>query len=205
MLSYCEVLRKRGILYDTVDRIIQHITDRECDRRRLLESVLWINGVIIDLVSHGWTIYRATELFFIGLFSKLSTCEAKLTSFPDALSLFYLTRFQNDENSRSILEHFKTDEFVKHDYSDCLRPEYTISGLIAYLLDPCSATANKLSYGYRSDNKRIIDARVSGLVKYAPPLVTPRIACQNQSRAYIKFMLFLRAPPSLQLILISRS
>ena len=65
LLSYCEVLRKRGVPYRTVDRIIQPITSREIDRRRLLSSALWVNGVIVHLVSHGWTVYRATELFFI--------------------------------------------------------------------------------------------------------------------------------------------
>ena len=69
LLSYCEVLRKRGIPYEDVDRIIQHITNaREWDRRRLLDSALWINKIIVELVGHGWTIYRATELFFIGIY-----------------------------------------------------------------------------------------------------------------------------------------
>ena len=158
LLSYCEVLRKRDVPYDTIDRIIQHIAGRERDRRRLLDSALWINGVVVDLVSHGWTIYRATELFFIGVLSKLSTCEAILTSFPDALSIFYLTRIHNDEK-QSILKHLKTDEYTKHDYSDCLRPEYTIPGLIASLLDECSVTANKLSYGFRSNNKGYVNKK----------------------------------------------
>ena len=151
LLSYCQVLRKRGVSYETVDRIMQHVAGREYDRRRLLESALWINGLIIALVSSGWTIYRATELFFLGLFSKLPNYEAGLTSFLDALSVSQLTQIHNDENSRSILEHLKTDEFVKHDYSDCLRPEYTIPGLIATLLDACNQTANRISYGSRSD------------------------------------------------------
>jgi hypothetical protein len=76
LLSYCEVLRRWGVPYETLDRIIQHIADRESNRRRLLASALWVNGVIVDLVSHGWTIYRATELFFLGAISKLLPCEA---------------------------------------------------------------------------------------------------------------------------------
>ena len=67
LLSYCEVLRKRDVSYETVDRTIGHIAG-ERDRRRLLSSVRWINGVIVELVNHGWTIYRATELFFIGAY-----------------------------------------------------------------------------------------------------------------------------------------
>ena len=137
LLSYCQVLRKRGVSYETVDRIIENVTGREYDRRRLLDSAVWINGVIVKLVSLGWTIYRATELFFIGVFSKLPACEDELTSFLDALSITYLTQIPTDENSRSILEYLETDEFVKYHYSDCLRPEYTIPGLIASLLDTC--------------------------------------------------------------------
>jgi len=81
LLSYCVVLREKGVPYETVDRIIQHIAAREYDRRRLLNSAPWINSVIVALVSHGWTIYRATELFFIGMFSNLPTCGVKLSSF----------------------------------------------------------------------------------------------------------------------------
>ena len=128
------------------------------------------------------------------MFSKLPTCEIALTSFPDALSLFYLARIPNDENSRSILEHLKTDAFVKHDYSDCLGSGYTIPGLIASLLNACSITANKPSYGFWPVNKGNADEL--GLMKYTPPLVTPRIMCQSQPRAYTKFMLS-RAPLSL--------
>jgi len=81
LLSYCEVLRKRGVPQDTLDPIIQHIGGRERDRRTLLASALWLNGVIVALVSHGWTIYRATELFFIGVFYKLFTCGVEHSSF----------------------------------------------------------------------------------------------------------------------------
>ena len=154
LLSFCEVLRKRGIPYQIVDQIITHITSQEYDRRKLLNSALWINSVIVDLIGHGWTIYRATELFFIGVFSKLPFCKAELMSFSDALFLTYLTHIHNDENSQSILNHLRTDEFVKHDYSDCLRPEYTIPGLIASLLDTCNTTANKLSYGFPVRSQR---------------------------------------------------
>ena len=80
LLSYCEVLRKRDVPYETVDRIIQHVAGRESDRRRLLDSASWINGLIVTLVSYGWTICRATELFFIGVFSKLFSCGIELIS-----------------------------------------------------------------------------------------------------------------------------
>ena len=159
MLSYCEVLRERSVPYETIDRIIQHIAGREYDRRKLLLSASWLNGVIVDLITCGWTIYRATELFFIGVFSEVRICEIDSKSFSDALSLTYLTHIHNDENSQSILEHLKTNEFVKHDYSDCLRPEYTIPGLIASLLDASNITSNKLSYGFQSNYKGSADEK----------------------------------------------
>ena len=204
LLSYCEVLRKRDISYELVDRIIKHIAG-ERDRRRLLSGARWINGVIVDLVSHGWTIYRATELFSIGVFLELPTSEIKLTSFSDALSLTNLTHIHNDESLQSILQHLKTDEFMKYDYRDCLRPEFTIPGLIASLGDACNITANKISYRFWSDSKGNADEKVAGLVKYAPSWVTTWITCQSQSRAKIRFKLLVRAPSYVQQILISRS
>ena len=70
LLSYCEVLRKRDVFYKTVDRIIEHIFE-ERDRRKLFSSARWINDVIVDLISHDWTIYRITELFFIDVFLEI--------------------------------------------------------------------------------------------------------------------------------------
>ena len=140
LLSYCQVLRKKGCSSGTIDRIIQHISNRYYDRQSLLKSALWVNNLIVALVSQRWTIYRATELFFIGVLSKLPTYEMKLTSILDALSTTSLItiRFESPE---SILNHLLLDESVEHNYSDCLRPEYTIPGLI------CSMTAQKISYG----------------------------------------------------------
>ena len=80
LLSYCEVLRKRDVSYETLDRIIQHVADREFNRRRLLNSASWINGLIVILVSYDWTICRATELFFIDVFFKFFSCEIGLIS-----------------------------------------------------------------------------------------------------------------------------
>ena len=156
----------------------------------------------VALVSHGWTIYRATELFLISMFSKLPTYKAEFMTFLDALSLFCLGRIPTDESSELILKHFNTDEFVKHDYSDCLGPDYTIPSLIASLLKACSITADKISYKLRSDDKGNTDERKLGLMIYVPPLVITRIVYQCQTRAYITFMLLLRALSSLQFILI---
>lgn len=78
-LSYCGFLWKRDVPYKSVDRIIQDITkSRERDRKRLLDSALWINTLIADLACNGWTIHRATELFFISTFLKPLACQAKM-------------------------------------------------------------------------------------------------------------------------------
>ncbi len=65
-LSYCGILEKRGFSYETVDRLTEHVSCfRELDRRRLRSQALRVNLLIHELVIGGWTIYRATELFFI--------------------------------------------------------------------------------------------------------------------------------------------
>jgi hypothetical protein len=65
-LSYCGLLEKRGVPYEAIDQITQHVSCfREMDRRRLRSQALRVNLLIRELVKSGWTIYRATELFFI--------------------------------------------------------------------------------------------------------------------------------------------
>ncbi|KAI9710591.1 MAG: hypothetical protein M1828_002142, partial [Chrysothrix sp. TS-e1954] len=114
LLSYCEVLQKRGVAFETIDRIISHVGACESERKKILKGALWINGVINNLVDSGWTIFRATELFFL-----------------NALSRRYLSNIRNGKNVTALLSHLTTDDFLGNDYSDCLRPEYTIPGLIA--------------------------------------------------------------------------
>ncbi|KAF2191261.1 hypothetical protein K469DRAFT_367754 [Zopfia rhizophila CBS 207.26] len=129
LLSYCEFLRRKDFPYEKIDQLIQIITDiRERDRKMLLDSIPWINGLIAHLARNGWTVHRATELFFI-----------------NAVSISDLVRIRNDANSQSILEHLTTDAFVAYDYSDCLSPSYTIPGLIASHLDSVGWIANTIS------------------------------------------------------------
>ena len=194
LLSYCEVLRKRDVLQETLDSIIQHINDRQCDCRRLLDSVLWINDVIVALVSHDWMIYRITELFFIDVFFKLFTCEVELIFISDAIFITYLIHIRDIENLQLILEHLKKDEFIKHDYSDCLEFKYIILDLIVSLLDACNIMINKLSYEFSFVSKDNTDELE--LMKYASFLITTLIAYQSQLRAYTRFMLLLKASSS---------
>jgi hypothetical protein len=68
LLSLCVYLDKKGIPAKTTDPIIQLITNAGVDRRlRLLRSADDINDLIAELVDRGWSIYRATELFFISM------------------------------------------------------------------------------------------------------------------------------------------
>ena len=64
LLSYCQVLKKRYVPFHEIDRVIGHIATNEKDRKKILNGALRINEIINKLVDNGWTIYRATELFF---------------------------------------------------------------------------------------------------------------------------------------------
>ena len=68
-LSYCGLLKKRGVAYEAVDQITQRVSCfREMDRKRLRSQARRVNQLIRELVKGGWTICRATELFFISSF-----------------------------------------------------------------------------------------------------------------------------------------
>jgi hypothetical protein len=68
LLSYCELLRQKGVSDEAIDGLIQTVTEiRERDRKALLDAILWIHQLIVELVHRGWTLYRATELFFISV------------------------------------------------------------------------------------------------------------------------------------------
>ncbi|KAH8692571.1 hypothetical protein GQ44DRAFT_733996 [Phaeosphaeriaceae sp. PMI808] len=119
LLSYCELLRQKGVSDEAIDELIQTVTDiRERDRKALLDTVPWIHQLIVELVQRGWTLHRATELFFL-----------------NAISISDLVRIRSDENFTSILEHFSANKFVRCSYDDCLTPSYSIPGLIAPLFN----------------------------------------------------------------------
>lgn len=72
-LSYCGLLEKRGISHEVVDQITQCVSSfRESDRNRLRSHALRVNVFIQELVERGWSIHRATELFFLSWFSDIS-------------------------------------------------------------------------------------------------------------------------------------
>ena len=71
LLSYCEFLRQKGVSDQVIDELIQTITDtRERNRKMLLDTIPWIHRLVVELVKKGWTLYRATELFFISMLWK---------------------------------------------------------------------------------------------------------------------------------------
>lgn len=68
LLSYCELLRHKGVSDKAIDELIQTITEiRERDRKALLDTIPWIHQLIVELVHRGWTLHRATELFYISM------------------------------------------------------------------------------------------------------------------------------------------
>lgn len=89
LLSYCLVLRNRDIPSDQIDRIIRHIAANEKDRKKILKGASWIHEAINGLIDNGWTIYRATELFFIGPSS--NPFQAELSLIPCRCALTRLS------------------------------------------------------------------------------------------------------------------
>jgi hypothetical protein len=68
LLSHCELLRRKGVTNNTVDGLIQTITNvRERDRKRLFQSVLWVHQVTVKLVRVKWQLYWATKLCLISM------------------------------------------------------------------------------------------------------------------------------------------
>lgn len=72
LLSLCYYLRQKGISYEIVDGLVQEITESgEYERRRLLDGAAWANNCVIGLVRKGYSVFRATELFFLSI---LASC-----------------------------------------------------------------------------------------------------------------------------------
>jgi len=90
------------------------------------------------------------------MFLEFFICEVKLTSFLVALLLINFIYIYNNENLQSILIHFKIDEFMKYNYSNCLKSKFIIFGLIVFLLNACNIIVNKISYGISSIAKTML-------------------------------------------------
>jgi len=80
-LSYCEFLSQTGAADEIIDYIVQRVAKLGKNERSLRRGSRLINECIVSLVRNGWTIYRATELFFIGISALLSAkCETYISS-----------------------------------------------------------------------------------------------------------------------------
>ena len=68
LLSFCELLRRKGFSDQMIDELVQTSTKMgESHRKALLDTIPWIHQLIVELVRCGWTLQRATELFFISM------------------------------------------------------------------------------------------------------------------------------------------
>ena len=72
LLSFYEVLKQSessARIIDQIKQCIPNASEDQCLRQQ--RSALWINNLINELAKRGWNIYRATELFFISISTKL--------------------------------------------------------------------------------------------------------------------------------------
>lgn len=59
-----------------------------------------------------------------------------------AFSLTNLTYLGDGQALQPIIEYLKSDEYVSCDYGDCLRPQYSIPGIIECLLEGNNITTS---------------------------------------------------------------
>lgn len=111
------------------------------------------------------------------------------------MSIFHLMNIRNREGAKSIPKYLKTDEFLNHDYSDCLSPQYTIPGLIISLLTSKDVTINVALYITLTDKGDNTDNQVLGLKRYTLHLVTTQTRCQSLSRSCTRFDRFSKLLP----------
>jgi hypothetical protein len=71
LLSFCELLRHWNFSPEVVDDLLQRgLGKRERDREKLLVSVRGVHRMIVEIVRKGWSLYRATELFFLSMLTE---------------------------------------------------------------------------------------------------------------------------------------
>ena len=77
VFSLCLVLLATGESPDVVDSIISWARADRARRNALLNGTRWVHEAIGELVRCGWSVSRATELFFLG---STSSCISSLNS-----------------------------------------------------------------------------------------------------------------------------
>ena len=118
LLSYCLFLESNHTSWEAIDGILQTVTSfSEYKRKRLLIRARRVNTLICNLVLGGWSIYRATELFF-------------LNALPPTYLLGIL-----DDSFELIEEKLLEDDYVRYQFHDCLNVKFSIPMLLKDLLD----------------------------------------------------------------------
>ncbi|KAF1992777.1 hypothetical protein P154DRAFT_568403 [Amniculicola lignicola CBS 123094] len=142
LLSYCAVLIHSGVERHEVDKVMASVAMfGAIDYNKLRAGVLRVNRRINKLVEAGWTISRATELFFL-----------------NPISPTYLVQL-SAESWDSICTSLKG---VEYNFIECFTPEYSIPGLILHMIRRGNA-ASKLSYDVVLRKLKLISFRVDDI------------------------------------------
>ncbi|KAH5620229.1 hypothetical protein HBI51_251440 [Parastagonospora nodorum] len=171
-ISYCVYLERKGFSYRDVHTVLQaFLKFDENKRNRLLKRVGIVNAVIAEIARlERWNVFRATEwllIYQITINTLIGTLEKDLREIPSRLSK------------------------DKHDFSDCLKPSYTIPGLIKHHLDQAGlqevdtveTIANLLDYGTTPIPRSIRDIHEIHAANETPPIqfVTTSFEKSSQS------------------------
>ncbi|KAF2103231.1 hypothetical protein NA57DRAFT_52758 [Rhizodiscina lignyota] len=126
LLSYCAFLKTTGVTDGEIVQLISTSAELKFRPWSLVRGAECVNRCITALVTAGWTIFRATELFLI-----------------NSLSPSDLSRIASDANYRSLLDHLiQETKSYKDGNWNCLSPRYTIPGLLWEMLASSSRAAN---------------------------------------------------------------
>lgn len=144
-LSCVLFVKSKGCTAGEADRLIQTMTQcpTEKRRRRILIRIKHLNSVIGSIARKcQWNIARATEVFFVCKSPSLRNGITwnRLTIETDPLTLNQLLKMK-DEDLNSIPSRLHKAE---HDFSDCMKPYYSIPTLLLRLLDPNGLSGNTL-------------------------------------------------------------
>ncbi|KAF2685219.1 hypothetical protein K458DRAFT_388112 [Lentithecium fluviatile CBS 122367] len=124
LLLYSAVLEKTGTDRRDVDTILDSVPTFGSKNKTSLRKAAWkVYEVIEKLVKAGWTMSRATELFFLNPISPSSLSNMKDKCFDSIATVLV-----------------EKQEYTTYKYEDCMTTEYTIPSLIAYLLSLGDAT-----------------------------------------------------------------
>lgn len=133
LLSYSAFLDDTGWPRDEIELILKRVPQLNsfyCET--LLSAIRKANNLIPNLVSIGWSVFPATELFFLG---EVPHCISKalLTLLAGALSPSELTRYTDDDWG-DIFAELQERKYTEEKFATCMQTQYTIPGLIYDML-----------------------------------------------------------------------